>query len=82
MINLVAVGDAFWLMMAGMWERGEKDTLQLVFLSFLMIIISGLVLLTALHSYLMIANLTTCKKIKLFRVGDQVVEDLLLVGKV
>lgn len=63
--NLVAVGDAFLQMVVGMWEKGQKQALQIAFLSFLGIIVIGLVLLTCMHSYLMCANLTTCKTINI-----------------
>ena len=58
--NLVAIFNAFCMLVAEMWRQGSKLTYQISFLSFLGILIGALAALFVMHSYLMLANLTTC----------------------
>jgi len=58
--NLVAIVNAFCMLVAEMWRQGSKETYQISFLSFLGILIGGLVSLFVMHTYMMMANLTTC----------------------
>jgi hypothetical protein len=48
-------------MVLSMWEKGEKENEQIFFLSFLGVLFGGLLVLVALHSYMMVLNVTTCK---------------------
>lgn len=58
--NLIAVLCGFCQLASVMWDRGEKKTHQLIFLSFAGVVLSALCLLFGLHGYLMCANVTTC----------------------
>ncbi len=43
-----------------MYEQGSWYPYQIVFISFVFIVGSGILILVVLHTYLMLANLTTC----------------------
>lgn len=55
-------------MIITMYERGEKETYQIVVLSFLGIIGSAVLSLVLLHIYLMACNMTTWEKTRWERV--------------
>ena len=61
LFNLIAAINAFILLVAEMWRKGEKETYQISFLSFVGILIGALIALVGMHSFMMVTNLTTCK---------------------
>ena len=57
---MMSVGNAFVSLIGYMWEMGSKETYQISFVCYLGILLGGLISLFVMHSYMMLANLTTC----------------------
>lgn len=75
--NLLEIGNAFLTLIERMYREGSWFSYQIVFLSIVGVICSGVAILLVLHTYLMAVNLTTCKFSCLFRGEHPMGEDLL-----
>lgn len=58
--NLLEIGNAFLSLIQSMYKEGSWFPYQIVFLSIVGVIGSGVAILLVLHTYLMAVNLTTC----------------------
>jgi palmitoyltransferase len=61
--NLIEIINVIVVLIHEMYQQGSWFPYQIAFLSIVGLIGSGVLVLTALHTYLMLKNLTTCNSL-------------------